>query len=102
VQQLGCGRWSGNMDHMTTTPLNEDQDELAARRLLDVDQAAEVLNVPASWLQVKAAARAIPHTRIGKHLRFSLKHLDQIIASGEVAAEEVVKPRPRTARRTRL
>lgn len=93
------------MVDMTTTPLNEDQDErddLASRRLLDIPQAARVLNVPESWLQVKATAREIPHTRIGKHVRFSLKHLDDIIAQGEVATEAVVKPQPRTARRTKL
>lgn len=90
------------MERMTTTALNDDQDELVSRRLLDIDQAAEVLNVPASWLQVKATKKEIPHTRIGKHVRFSLKHLDAIIGSGEVTVEDVVKPPPRTARRTRL
>ena len=94
------------MDHMATTPLNddvpEDSGELVTRRLLDIPQAARVLSVPESWLQIKATAKQIPHTRIGKHVRFSLKHLDQIIADGEVAAEAVVKPKPRTARRTRL
>lgn len=90
------------MDHMTTIPLNEDQDDLSSRRLLDIPQAARVLSVPESWLQVKATAKEIPHTRIGKHIRFSLKHLDWIIEHGEVAIGAPVKAQPRTARRTKL
>ncbi|MFB9305791.1 helix-turn-helix domain-containing protein [Kibdelosporangium philippinense] len=35
------------------------------------DQAAALLQVPASWLRRKAAARAIPCRYIGKHLRFT-------------------------------
>ena len=34
-------------------------------------EAAEILRIRESWLRDKAAARAIPCTFIGKHLRFS-------------------------------
>ncbi len=34
-------------------------------------EAAEILNIRESWLRHKAAARAIPCTFVGKHLRFT-------------------------------
>jgi hypothetical protein len=34
-------------------------------------EAAEILRIRESWLRGKAAARAIPCTFVGKHLRFS-------------------------------
>ncbi|WP_404800371.1 hypothetical protein [Actinomadura rudentiformis] len=37
----------------------------------------------ASWLRRKAAARAIPCTFLGKHLRFSRADLEAIITAGE-------------------
>lgn len=50
--------------------------------LLTPEQAARLLGVKPSWLRRKAAARAIPCTFIGKHLRFSHADLDAIIAAG--------------------
>lgn len=35
------------------------------------DEAAVELNLPKSWLQRKAQARLIPHTRYGHHVRFT-------------------------------
>ena len=46
-------------------------------------QAAQVLNVPESWLRKKAASRLIPCTFVGKHLRFSDADLAAIVAAGE-------------------
>ncbi|HEX3782635.1 MAG TPA: helix-turn-helix domain-containing protein [Pseudonocardiaceae bacterium] len=43
-------------------------------------QAAEVLQVPESWLRRQAARRLVPCTFLGKHLRFSRADLNQIIA----------------------
>ena len=45
-------------------------------------EAAEILRVRESWLRGKAAARAIPCTFIGKHLRFSDTDITQIVADG--------------------
>jgi excisionase family DNA binding protein len=45
-------------------------------------EAAEILKIRESWLRAKAAARAIPCTFIGKHLRFSDDDLTQIMAEG--------------------
>jgi len=45
-------------------------------------EAAEILRIRESWLRAKAAARAIPCTFIGKHLRFSDDDIAQIMAEG--------------------
>ena len=45
-------------------------------------EAAEMLKIRESWLRAKAAARAIPCTFIGKHLRFSDDDIAQIMAEG--------------------
>jgi hypothetical protein len=41
-----------------------------------------LLKVPESWLRKKAAARLIPCTFLGKHLRFSDDDLEEIVRSG--------------------
>jgi excisionase family DNA binding protein len=43
-------------------------------------QAAELLQVPESWLRRRAARRLVPCTFLGKHLRFSRADLNQSIA----------------------
>ena len=58
-------------------------------------EAAEILRIRESWLRAKAAARAIPCTFIGKHLRFSDDDIAQIMAEG--ARQPVT--RTRSARR---
>ena len=45
-------------------------------------EAAGILKVRESWLKTKAAARLIPCTFIGKHLRFSDGDIAQIMAAG--------------------
>ncbi|MBC6471162.1 helix-turn-helix domain-containing protein [Actinomadura alba] len=47
------------------------------------EQAAELLGVKPSWLRRKAAARAVPCTFVGKHLRFSRADLEAIVTAGE-------------------
>jgi hypothetical protein len=42
--------------------------------------AADLLQVPESWLRRRAARRLVPCTFLGKHLRFSRANLDQILA----------------------
>ena len=59
-------------------------------RLLTIAQAAVVLNVPPTWLRDKVTARQVPHTRLGRHVRFNAAHLAQIVASGE----QHVRPEP--------
>jgi excisionase family DNA binding protein len=43
-------------------------------------EAAELLRIRESWLRRKAAARQIPCTFLGKHLRFSAADLAAIVA----------------------
>jgi excisionase family DNA binding protein len=43
--------------------------------LLDGKQAAELLNVPATWLMAEAKAKRIPHLRLGKYVRFDRDEL---------------------------
>jgi excisionase family DNA binding protein len=45
-------------------------------------EAAELLKVPESWLRKKAAARVIPCTFLGKHLRFSDDDISSIVQAG--------------------
>ncbi|RVU29010.1 DNA-binding protein [Streptomyces antnestii] len=60
-----------------------DVNDEEALRLFTAEQAAGLLQVPPSWLRKKAAAGAIPHTRIGRHLRFSAHDLHRLIATGQ-------------------
>ena len=49
-------------------------------QLLDVKGAAELLNVPESWIYQHGRARAeqrLPHFKLGKYIRFSAKALLQ-------------------------
>jgi excisionase family DNA binding protein len=51
--------------------------------LRDIDQAAEFLNIPRTTLRDMVTAHLVPHTRIGRHVRFSEEHLARIVAEGE-------------------
>jgi excisionase family DNA binding protein len=81
---------------------------MSTHRLHTPADAAEILTVPESWLRKKAAARVIPCTFLGKHLRFSDEDIDAIVRSGArgpsaLRGRDVVGPGPRrppsTARR---
>ncbi len=54
-------------------------------------QAADLLQVPESWLRRRAARRLVPCTFLGKHLRFSRANLDQILA--DAARPATTSPR---------
>ena len=61
-------------------------------------EAAGILKVRESWLRTKAAARLIPCTFIGKHLRFSDDDIAEIMKAG---ARQPVTARERgSSRRT--
>jgi excisionase family DNA binding protein len=60
------------------TPIDHRDEPL----LFTPEQAARLLGVKPSWLRCKAAARAIPCTFVGKHLRFSRADLEAIITAG--------------------
>lgn len=54
-----------------------------AEPMRDITEAAAFLKIPRSTLRDMVTARTVPHTRIGRHVRFSQEHLDQIVAAGE-------------------
>jgi len=56
-------------------------------RLYTIPEAAAILRVPEGWLRKKVSAGAVPHTRIGKHVRFTDAHLRRIVAAGEVEVQ---------------
>jgi excisionase family DNA binding protein len=66
-----------------------------AGELHTVAEAAEILKVRESWLKTKAAARLIPCTFVGKHLRFSDSDIAEIMQAG---ARRPVTVRKRGAR----
>jgi excisionase family DNA binding protein len=51
--------------------------------LKNVIEAAEWLGIPPRSLEAMVTANRVPHTRIGKHVRFAQEHLDAIVAAGE-------------------
>jgi excisionase family DNA binding protein len=73
-------------------------------RLYTIDEAAEALNVPRTWLRDKVSARAVPHTRLGRHVRFTEAHLTEIVLVGEqgptrAAMDATLRPTGRGRRR---
>lgn len=70
--------------------------------LLSIDEAAAYLNVPARWVSEAVRQRKIRCTRIGKHVRFRMEHLEELIAAGEQPVTNTVVPIQRDHRRSRL
>ena len=52
-------------------------------RLFTIQEAAEALRIPISWLCERTRRNAIPCRRIGKYVRFTQQDLNEIIASSE-------------------
>jgi len=67
------------------------------RRLHTPAEAAELLTVRESWLRRQAGQQRIPCTFLGRHLRFSDRDLDAIVAAGSRPA----KAAPRRSNRPR-
>jgi excisionase family DNA binding protein len=59
-----------------------DRDVHAGPRLHTPAKAAELLTVSESWLRRQAGQRRVPCTFLGRHLRFSDRDLDAIVAAG--------------------
>lgn len=75
--------------------------------LLTIDEAAAYLNVPRRWVAEAVRQQRIRCSRIGKHVRFRIEHLDELIATGEqpvtATRERGVVPLPaRSSARSRL
>jgi excisionase family DNA binding protein len=70
--------------------------------LLTTEEAAAYLNVPARWVAEAARQGRVRCTRIGKHVRFRMEHLDELIAAGEQQVTAELVPLRRDRRRARL
>ncbi|HEU0130946.1 MAG TPA: helix-turn-helix domain-containing protein [Mycobacteriales bacterium] len=68
------------------------------RPLFTIAEAAAYLNIPTTTLRDKVTRRAVPFTRIGRHVRFTPDHIAAIIAAGETT---VLPPPPQRASRRR-
>jgi hypothetical protein len=75
---------------------NAEVDVEMAGQLHTVAEAAAILKVRESWLKTKAAARLIPCTFVGKHLRFSDDDIAGIMKAG--ARQPVTTREPRVRR----
>lgn len=51
--------------------------------LLTIAEAAEYLWVPECWVREAVRQRKVRCTRLGKHVRFRVEHLDELVAAGE-------------------
>lgn len=47
-----------------------------------ISEVAEILGVPMTWVRDKVTERKIPHTRIGRHVRFTDDHIQAISDAG--------------------
>lgn len=63
---------------MSTSPVN-------SLRLYTVQEAADTLQLPKSWIYERTRKKAIPFHRLGKYVRFTTDDLAQIIASKSTA-----------------
>lgn len=50
--------------------------------LRTVREAASILGVSETWIYSRTAARSIPHTRLGGHVRFTDADLAAIVSGG--------------------
>lgn len=60
-------------------------------------EAADMINVPESWLAAKARAGEIPHRMMGHYRMFSLGDLQEILDSGRVPAAYSLNDGQRTS-----
>jgi excisionase family DNA binding protein len=72
------------------------------RPLLTIEEAAQYLNVPARWVADAVRQRKVRCTRIGKHVRFRVEHLDELVAAGEQPVTTDVIPLQRNRPRSKL
>jgi hypothetical protein len=68
-----------------------------ASQLHTVAEAAGILKIRESWLKTKAAARLIPCTFVGKHLRFSDDDIAEIMKAGLRQPVTTREGRPRAS-----
>jgi hypothetical protein len=65
--------------------------------LLDAKGAADLLNVPASWVLAEARGDRIPHLRLGRYVRFDdgdLRDWCQSRTRGRTVTGRLARPDP--------
>ena len=70
--------------------------------MLDWEEAAALLNVPVPWLKRKVGQRKLPAVRLGRHVRFTMAQINQIIRAFEDPirdTQNLYGVRPRRSRR---
>jgi excisionase family DNA binding protein len=80
--------------------LEEAPAPFVAPLLFTIVEAARLLNVPVGWLSKKVSAHEVPHTRLGKHVRFTQEHIDLIIEAGQQLPHDIA-PSSGVSRRAR-
>jgi len=55
-------------------------------RLFTVEEAADTLKLPKSWLYERTRKNAIPFRRIGKYVRFTAEDITEIIGANTIHA----------------
>ena len=68
-------------------------------RLLTTHEAADRLCMSTEWLRKKVQRREVPFVRLGRYVRFTEKHLTEII---ETATQPTASIQDRGSARTRL
>jgi excisionase family DNA binding protein len=70
--------------------------------LMTTDEAAKYLNVPARWVADAARQGKLRCTKIGRHVRFRVEHLDELVDAGEQPVTSQVIPLRRGRTRSKL
>jgi len=83
-------------------PMDEPRTPPYQRPLMTIDEAATYLNVPARWVADAVRQHKVRCTRIGKHVRFRVEHLDELVTAGEQPVTSDVIPIQRNRARSKL
>ncbi len=70
--------------------LPEDAPEAEMLKLVDVEKMAEILDVNKNWLyrRTMAGTEAIPHYRVGRHVRFLVSEVLAFLQSSPKAGKD--------------
>jgi excisionase family DNA binding protein len=70
---------------------------------LTIQEAAELLRVPVSWLYERTRTNTVPHVKLGKYLRFDRDELtawvDELRRDGRGTTRRSARPAARAERR---
>lgn len=75
------------------TGTDKQQAEQHRRRLLTVEDVAEIMSLQPKTIRAWVFRREIPFVRVGHNVRFRTELIDELITNGEVRS---LRRRPRT------